>query len=212
MKQRIHFALSATALVVAVLGVTPIGAATVDSGVAAAKAPLYASGLLSRGPRGPRGPRGRRGPSGAKGLQGDPGPAGPPGSRVVAHARSVSSVSTSGYPGVDDPLTGNTWTQLVGEADLLFGSLAYQAPATCNSTPGMSGFFVYVYVDGSFATSAAAGVTLGSPGTVDFEAPILFAPAVDTPHTLTAKVYDTCDAGPNHYVVSAVKLEVAGLG
>jgi hypothetical protein len=43
MQQRLHWTLTITALVVAVLGVTPLGSATVKTGITAAKAPLYAS-------------------------------------------------------------------------------------------------------------------------------------------------------------------------
>lgn len=79
MKQRLNWALTLTALLLAVLGATPLGSAAVKTGVSAAKAPLYATGLLSRGPRGPRGPRGARGPAGPQGAQGPEGPAGPQG-------------------------------------------------------------------------------------------------------------------------------------
>jgi hypothetical protein len=72
-------ALSAAALVVSVLGVTPLGEAAGDaatSGLAVARNTLPAAvGETSavRGPRGPRGPRGLRGLRGPRGLQGPQG-------------------------------------------------------------------------------------------------------------------------------------------
>jgi hypothetical protein len=76
----------------------------------------------------------------------------------------------------------------------------------------MSRLTANVRVDGDLVTSVAAGQTLGSPGTTTFEAAINFAPAAATPHTLTVTLSDTCDAGPYHYTVSDLKLEIAGLG
>jgi len=73
MKNRLPIVISVTALVVAVLGVTPLGGAAISQGTKAAKAPLSAVGLVAkpkRGPRGFRGPRGLRGPQGLQGPQG----------------------------------------------------------------------------------------------------------------------------------------------
>jgi hypothetical protein len=94
LRNRLPIALSSAALVVALLGATPLGHAA--GGAAASSLELV--GLqqkkkpkVLRGPRGPRGPRGLVGPRGAQGLpgpagaqgapgaQGDPGPAGPQG-------------------------------------------------------------------------------------------------------------------------------------
>src|SRR6476619_924780 len=131
MKQHVHWILTIAALAVGVFGVTPIGSATVRTGITAAKRPLYASGILERGRRGPRGARGprgfrglrgRRGPAGAKGSLGDQGSSGRPAVAGLAQARAVSTVATGAYPGQDDPLTGNTWVQSAGEDDLVIGS------------------------------------------------------------------------------------------
>jgi hypothetical protein len=202
MKQRLHWALTITAFVVAVFGVTPLGSATVKTGVVAAKAPLYASGVLTRGPRGPRGPRGRRGP---KGPKGDLGPQGARGGQIVARARSSGAITTSGAPGTDDPLTGNTWVQAAGEDDLILGEISYE-PA-CG---GYSTLDVNLYVDGTFVGTLTL-VPQISAATATFPAALnLPAPAASTAHTLTAKVADSCSAG-GHDTVNDLKLDVAAL-
>lgn len=87
MQARLAIVMSATALVVAILGITPIGGAAgnaVATGVAKVTGSKAAGPFAKRGPRGPRGPRGARGPIGARGAQGSAGPqgvAGPEGAR-----------------------------------------------------------------------------------------------------------------------------------
>lgn len=89
MKQRLPLALSAAALVVAVLGATSLGQAATTAVKRTATAMKQGASPASlrgqkvlRGPRGPRGRRGRRGPAGPagpagpQGLQGVPGPQG----------------------------------------------------------------------------------------------------------------------------------------
>ena len=86
--QRLAIGLSAAALVVALLGATPLGNAaekTVKKVVRAGKADKSSA----RGPRGKRGPRGLRGP---RGFQGPPGEKGEPG---LADAYSVRSSSVT---------------------------------------------------------------------------------------------------------------------
>jgi hypothetical protein len=89
--QRLAVALSAAALVVALLGTTPLGGAaekTVKKVVRAGKAE-QSSG---RGPRGRRGPRGPRGP---RGFQGPPGEKGEPG-LPEAYTVRTSSITVTG--------------------------------------------------------------------------------------------------------------------
>ncbi len=84
--QRLAIGLSAAALVVALLGTTPLGTAaekTVKKVVRADKAQKSSA----RGPRGKRGPRGLRGP---RGFMGAPGEKGEPG---LANAYTVRSSS-----------------------------------------------------------------------------------------------------------------------
>jgi Collagen triple helix repeat (20 copies) len=76
MRNRLPIIISVTALVVAVMGVTPLGGAAVNSTASVTKAELAKVGLVKRGPRGPRGLRGLRGPIGPQGPQGPVGPQG----------------------------------------------------------------------------------------------------------------------------------------
>ena len=89
--QRLAIGLSAAALVVALLGATPLGTAaekTVKKVVRAGKADKSSA----RGPRGKRGPRGPRGP---RGFQGPPGEKGEPGLPDAYTVRS-SSITVTG--------------------------------------------------------------------------------------------------------------------
>ena len=89
--QRLAVALSAAALVIALLGTTPLGSAaekTVKKVVRVGKADKSSA----RGPRGTRGPRGPRGP---RGFQGPPGEKGEPG-LPDAYAVRSSSITVTG--------------------------------------------------------------------------------------------------------------------
>jgi hypothetical protein len=84
MRQRLPIALSAAALVVALLGATSLGEAAGDgaaSGYAKAKQVTGLSSAKSSARRGPRGPRGRRGPRGIRGPRGFQGPPGDTGEK-----------------------------------------------------------------------------------------------------------------------------------
>jgi collagen triple helix repeat protein len=123
MKARLPIVLSSTALIVAVLGSTPVGEAAKNlvvprasvgtvqlknNAVTAAKvknfslvAADFRSGQLPRGPQGrvgpqgPAGPRGPRGPAGAAGATGPTGPAGPTGPPGLSGLQSVFASSSS---------------------------------------------------------------------------------------------------------------------
>jgi hypothetical protein len=197
MKQRLHWALTITALVVAVFGVTPLGSATVKTGLAAAKEPLRATGILTTGPRGPRGPRGPKGDRGRQGLRGK---------GVVARARAKTTVTTPGA----DRLTGNTWVQGAAEDDLILGSITYQSPSVCTmQTQGDPELSVIVYLDGT----PVGGFTLfdlqASGATTLFPSALyVFASGADRSHTLTARVSSTCQ---EPFRVTALKLDVTAL-
>ena len=209
MQQRLHWALTITALVVALLGVTSLGSAAVNTGVAAAKAPLYASGLLTRGPRGPRGRRGLRGlrgpagHAGPHGDAGDPGVRGPRGSAFVARARSVGTVSAPG----NEPLTGNTWMQAAAEDDVVYGAITYQSPPLCTTSGAPPQLSVNVYVDGAPAGVLVASDLVTPGATATFSTPLfLFAPGTDTTRTLTATLSTTC---LEQFTITDVRLDVA---
>ena len=77
LSQRLPIALSAGALIVALLGATPLGSAAHRAATKALVAMKIEKGKRGpRGRRGPRGPRGPRGFTGAAGSQGVPGPQG----------------------------------------------------------------------------------------------------------------------------------------
>ena len=96
MGNRLAIAISSAALVVAVLGVSPLGGAAIRAGTQA----TGLSGKNTTGPRGPRGPRGRRGPRGgpgrpgAKGATGQKGPTGATGVPASQHWAVVAGDGT----------------------------------------------------------------------------------------------------------------------
>ena len=130
---RVAVALSSAALVVALLGVIPVGSAG-STAVDFARGSMIGSASAKQKPvRGPRGPRGRPGarglqgipgPQGERGLQGAQGPhgdrgpqgergaqgetgeqgeEGPAGTAIAAHVRSAREVTTS------EPFQATTW-------------------------------------------------------------------------------------------------------
>jgi hypothetical protein len=117
--QRLAVALSAAALVVALLGTTPLGNAaekTVKHVVRAAKPAKQARGR--RGPRGPRGLRGFQGPPGAKG---ETGPAG--GLPDGVEARNTTAVEITGT-------SAETATTVLSSGTLDAGKYAFNAQVT----------------------------------------------------------------------------------
>ena len=80
LKAKLPTALSAAALVVALLGTTPLGEAAGDIGDRSLElVGIQAKKPPARGPRGPKGPKGDRGLRGLIGLPGPQGLQGPPG-------------------------------------------------------------------------------------------------------------------------------------
>jgi hypothetical protein len=112
---RLAVALSAAALLVALLGATPLGNAaqkTVKQVVRAGKAE-------KSGARGPRGKRGPRGPRGLRGFQGPPGEKGVAGSPTDGfEARDTTPVDITG-------MTANDATTVLVSAPLPAGKYAF---------------------------------------------------------------------------------------
>ena len=122
--QRLAVALSAAALVVALLGTTPLGSAaekTVKKVVRAGKADQSSA----RGPRGKRGPRGYRGP---RGFQGPPGEKGEPG-LPDAYAVRSGPITVTGT-------TRETATPIATLAALPPGQYLVTAQVTATGTGG----------------------------------------------------------------------------
>ena len=108
MRERLPIVLSAAALVVALLGVTPLGQAAgsaAANGLTTAKVSLGGAEFGTAGagakPRVIRGPRGRTGPRGPAGPAGSVGPAGSAGS--AGSVGPAGAVGSAGPPGAAGP-------------------------------------------------------------------------------------------------------------
>ena len=201
---RISIALSAAALVVALLGATSLGSAAetatrsvlTDSSkadVSKQRGPRGPRGRAGRpGPRGPigasgptgpqgergvageRGPVGERGPEGKQGPQGDRGPAG---TAITTRVRSTRAVASGSGAGALWPTTGNVWTQHRDETDLLVGEAKVRYPAACDQTGEYpSSAYLNVIVDGEYLGSGYAQWYPGAAGTTR-SIPVTFYPA-----------------------------------
>jgi len=106
MGNRLAIAISSAALVVAVLGVSPLGGAAIRAGTQA----TGLSGKNTTGPRGPRGPRGRRGPRGGPGRPGARGPTGAKGA-----TGQKGSTGSAGAP------ASQHWAVVAGDGTLIRG-------------------------------------------------------------------------------------------
>ncbi|HEY3050233.1 MAG TPA: collagen-like protein [Gaiellaceae bacterium] len=122
--QRLAVVLSAAALVIALLGTTPLGNAaekTVKKVVRVGKA----ENSSARGPRGKRGPRGARGP---RGFQGPPGEKGDPGSPTDGfEARRTTPIEISAT-------TAETATTVLTSAPLPAGKYAFSGEIVLHGT------------------------------------------------------------------------------
>ncbi len=143
--QRLAVALAATALVVALLGATPLGNAaqnTVTKVVHVGK-----SSKNARGPRGPRGARGPRGFQGPPGIKGDKGEAG--GLPNAFEARNTNAVEIDGT-------SPETATTILASGTLPAGKYAFNAQVTLH---GGVDTFVFCQAQGP----GSAGPLLGTP-------------------------------------------------
>ena len=114
---RLAVVLAAAALVVALLGATPLGNAAQKTVTKV----VGKSSKSARGPRGPRGPRGYRGFQGPPGVKGDTGPAG--GLPDAIEARNANPVEITGT-GVDSATT------VLASGTLPAGKYAFNAQIT----------------------------------------------------------------------------------
>jgi hypothetical protein len=153
------------------------------------------------GASGLKGPKGDTGAAGAAGPQGLPG-----GAAVGARPRFSGSVSAPKGASTSIPLTGNTWTQVANELDLLTGSMTVQIPSSCT---GSFGNALVLNVDGN-ATTFAVAPTAPASGTVTlpFNVGTLTESSQATPHTVTASLANSCTKDGENFTVSDVKLDV----
>jgi len=172
---RLAVALSAAALVIALLGATPLGNAaekTVKHVVRSGKAE-------KSGSRGPRGKRGPRGPRGLRGFQGPPGDKGDPGSPTDGfEARDTTPVDVTAT-------TAESATTVLVSAPLPVGNYAFSgqvvlqgttvdATVTCQAHgPGATGPLLGV--------PASARVGSGPDAARDATVPLAFGASFTTP-------------------------------
>jgi hypothetical protein len=152
----------------------------------------FKPGQLPRGPQGPTGPQGLRGAA------------------IIARPRSVGSAAgAQEWPGTDDPLTANTWTQGASEDDLVLASITYQVGPTCSVGGTTPALIVNLFLNGTFIGPLSEYQPVTPGATQTFNGVVYaFEPGSDTPQTLTAKLYDPCGA---HFTVSDLKLDVVAL-
>ncbi len=143
--QRLAVALAAAALVVALLGATPLGNAaqnTVTKVVHVGK-----SSKQARGPRGPRGARGPRGFQGPPGIKGDKGEAG--GLPNAFEARNANAVEIGGT-------TPDAATTVLAGGTLPAGKYAFNAQVSLH---GLGDVVVSCQAQGP----GSAGPRIGAP-------------------------------------------------
>lgn len=162
----------------------------------------FKEGVLGNSAKGAKGAKGATGSAGAPGPQGLPG-----GASVGARARmSGGSVSAPKGANTSVPLSGNTWTQLSSELDLITGSMTVQIPASCT---GSFGNALVVSVDGTPETFAAAPTARASGTvTVPFNVGTLTDPGQSVGHTVTASFGNSCTKDGERYTVTDVKLDI----
>jgi hypothetical protein len=165
----------------------------------------FKAGVLSSSGKGAKGDKGATGAAGAAGA---PGPQGLPGGATVGARATMSGSSVSAPKGASTsvPLTGNTWTQLASELDLITGSLTVQIPSSCT---GSFGNALVVSVDGTPQTFATAPTAPASGTvTVPFNVGTLTDPGQSVAHTVTTSFGNSCTGSGENYTVTGVKLDV----
>lgn len=171
---RLAVALSAAALLVALLGSTPLGNAaqkTVKQVVRAGKAE-------KSGARGPRGKRGPRGPRGLRGFQGPPGDKGDPGSPTDGfEARDTTPADVTGTAATDA-------TTVLVSAPLPAGKYAFSGQVVLHDT-GAATVTCQAHGPGSagplLGVPASARVGTGPDAARDATIPLAFGATFATP-------------------------------
>jgi hypothetical protein len=160
-----------------------------------------------KGADGSAGPAGSPGPTGAAGGTGQQGAAGHDGSASVAvRARATGQVTAPHGATTDIPLSGGSWTQAANDPALVTGSVTVHVPQSCSAAFSNP---VLVYVDGVPNTFAVAPTTPGnSTVTVPVIVSEMMEPGVDTKHTITAKLQNSCTKAGEDYAVTDAKIDV----
>ena len=154
-----------------------------------------------------RGPKGERGATGAAGSAGPAGPQGLPGGATVgARARSGGSVTAAKGANTPVALSGNTWTQLANELDLITGTMTVQIPSSCTGSFGNS---LVVSVDGTPTTFAVApSAPASGTVTMPFNVGTLTEPGQSASRTVTASFANSCTKDGESFTINNVKLDV----
>jgi hypothetical protein len=138
------------------------------------------------------------------------GPAGPAGANgtgsIVARARGTGTVTAPHGASTAVPLSSATWTQGVGDLNLITGSMQVGIPSSCT---GSFGNALIVSVDGVPNTFASAPTAPASgTATIPFAISELMEPGASTQHTVTAKLGNSCTKSGEDYTVGNVKIDV----
>ena len=187
---RLAVALSAAALLIALLGATPLGNAaqkTVKQVVRVGKAE-------KSGARGPRGKRGPRGPRGLRGFQGPPGDKGDPGSPTDGfEARDTTPVAITAT-------TADTATTVLVSAPIPAGKYAFSGQVVLHGTG-------YALVTCQARGPGTTGSPLGVPATLhvgtgtdsvrDGTLPLAFGATLATPGPVYVGCWVDNAAAPN---------------
>jgi hypothetical protein len=219
--QKLTLAIASAALVVALLGATPLGQAAGDAVKSGTRLAKKATGRKAER-RGPRGPRGFRGARGYRGFLGAPGVQGPKGDK--------------GDPGPSDAYTGGYCTDGINGCAAppipISASTRDAAPfiVTVNIPAGAYAIHAVVTVVGSsadwrvechlrvpltdsgFAGNSSARVGNGAGDVSEVTMPITFGANISSASTLGLKCYRNAGSGADPSVtyvyVVATKLGV----
>jgi hypothetical protein len=200
-------------------GETGAQGVTGATGPAGATGPTGVQGVTGvTGAAGATGPTGERGPTGAAG-----------GSSIVARIRSAGPVTTvTGGGGVEDPLTGGTWTQQAEElnsfqvGEVTATALGEPASQVCRPSTARPTAVVDIFLDGQNAGKASFNSTNSGPQTeliswqLGRHTPWLLEPRTATSHTLTARAENKgcpnqSETPPYQYTINSVSSDVIGV-
>jgi hypothetical protein len=133
---------------------------------------------------------------------------------VVARVRSVGVVNAPEPPlsSVSDPLAGATWTQHAEEVNQIVGQFteSHESSAECKGG-AMASIAVEILLDGheaDFGATPTEGGTCVISWRVAGAAELLFEPATNTTHTITAQV--RCVENCAGWKVNSISIDVIG--
>jgi hypothetical protein len=222
--QKLTLAIASAALVVALLGATPLGQAAGDAVKSGTRLAKKATGQKSerRGPRGPRGFRGARGPRGFLGAPGEQGPKGDQGDTgpSEAYTGGYCTDAINGCAAPPIPISASTRdaAPFIVNVNLPAGSYAIHAVVTVS---GSSDWRVECHLrvpqtGSGFAGNSSARVGDAAGDISEVTMPITFGANITLASTLGLKCYRNAGSGADPVVtyvyVVATKLGVVNSG